>query len=81
MNEHELKILPEFYQPVIEGLKTFEIRSVLDRTFEVGDHVHLREFDAGTKRYTGRGCRVEITFITDYAQRDNHVVFSFVRFS
>ena len=41
---HNLKIWPQYYKPVAEGLKTFEIRKN-DRGFQAGDEVELREWD------------------------------------
>lgn len=40
---HELKIWPEFFEAVISGRKTFEVRKN-DRFFCFGDTVVLREF-------------------------------------
>lgn len=42
--EHELKCWPDFYEEIVCGNKTFEIRSEEDRKFNVGDILHLREF-------------------------------------
>ena len=44
MSMHELKIWPEYFLPVIEGRKTFEVRREDDRTFAVGDTLVLREW-------------------------------------
>ena len=43
MKRHELKIWPEYFDPVEAGLKTFEIRKN-DRGFAMGDRLLLREF-------------------------------------
>lgn len=44
-NRHELKILPEYFQAIVDGTKTFELRSEEDRTFAVGDVLILREWN------------------------------------
>lgn len=40
---HELKVWPEFFDPLDRNEKTFEARRN-DRGFKVGDILHLREF-------------------------------------
>ena len=59
---HALKQLPEYFAPVIEGIKTFEVRKN-DRPFQVGDLLALNEWDAEIERYTGRSCLVLIDYI------------------
>lgn len=70
---HELKILPRYFQPVLDGSKPFEIRDGSDRDFCVDDTVTLNEWDG--ERYTGRSATRLITFVTDYAQQQGFVVF------
>lgn len=48
---HKLKTLPQYYQPIIEKRKPFEIRNN-DRNFQTGDSVILNEWDG--EKYTGR---------------------------
>ena len=60
MKKHELKIQPQYFKNVINGIKTFEIRKD-DRGFEVGDILELREVN-GTV-YTGKSVDMEITYI------------------
>lgn len=73
---HNLKINKEFFVPVIEQVKTFEIRKN-DRNFSVGDRFTLNEWDEKLEVYTGRKAKGEITYITNYEQKENYVVFSF----
>lgn len=73
---HNLKINKVFFTPVLEQIKTFEIRKN-DRDFHKGDNVILNEWDDKNQQYTGRNVKVEILYITDYEQKDNYVVFSF----
>ena len=67
---HELKILPEYFEQVIAGNKPFEIRRN-DRYYRVGDKLLLKEWD---NKYTGRQTLWNITYITNYAQKENYVV-------
>lgn len=77
MKTHELKIDDHFFKKVITGEKPFEIRKN-DRGFQVGDVLLLREIEpthSGTNEpYTGRKKAVEVTYMTDYAQKDGYVV-------
>lgn len=72
---HELKILPEYFEAVFKGDKTFEIRKD-DRGFEVGDILILKEFQEGfldhtkgepieieKRGYTGRTIEKEVCYI------------------
>lgn len=74
---HELKCRPPYFEEVLSGRKPFEIR-LNDRMFRIGDILWLREWAADWRglndSYTGRECRREITYITDYEQRANFVV-------
>lgn len=58
---HELKILPEYFNDVISGNKTFEIRRN-DRNFLVGDYIALNEF-VKKSGYTGRSALYRITYV------------------
>jgi hypothetical protein len=69
-----LKILPEYFEAIQSRIKSFEIREN-DRNFKVGDFVILQEYIDG--QYTGKERMVEISYITDYKQRENHIVFAF----
>lgn len=59
---HELKIYPKYFEAVLDGSKTFEIRKN-DRNFHVGDNIFLREWD--NIKYSGRTIFAEITYILD----------------
>ena len=62
--EHDLKILPEYFEPVLEGKKNFELRKN-DRDYKVGDTLLLREWYANV--YTGREVRRKVTYILEKA--------------
>jgi len=64
MKEHELKIWPEYFDPLLKGEKMFEIRKN-DRNFKVGDRIMFREYDPDDGSYTGRYCFRTITYIMD----------------
>lgn len=59
---HVLKTWPEYFQPVLLGVKTFEKRRN-DRDFRVGDRLLLQEWDPETQRYTGRELWAHVTYI------------------
>lgn len=71
--EHELKTLPNFFEGLFTGSKTFEIRKN-DRNFQVGDFLWLREYDPAKSIYTGRSIRKRITYMTNFAQQAGVVV-------
>lgn len=74
---HELKQLPNFFQDVISGKKTFEVRKN-DRPFHEGDLLALNEYIPEEKRYTGNSCLVFIDYILNdeqYCKKD-YVVMS-----
>ena len=65
---HDLKCWPEHFGPVVEGVKTVELRKN-DRDYQIGDYLLLREFrpnqpHQGPGSYTGRIARVRVTHIT-----------------
>ena len=59
---HELKILPEWYDSLASGMKSFEVRKD-DRKprFEPNDELFLREFNGD--KYTGRTMRADVRFV------------------
>lgn len=61
---HELKIWPQFFDDVVNKLKTYEVR-VNDRAFQVGDIITMREWDPDVKMYSGRSCQIRILHMTD----------------
>lgn len=57
---HALKTLPEYFEAVRKGDKTFELREN-DRDFRVGDYLALNEWDG--EKYTGRAQLVKVTYM------------------
>lgn len=71
--KHELKIEKQYLDRVLDETKTFEIRKN-DRDFQKGDQVKLIEIKAGNA--TGKEAVADITYVTDYQQKEGYVVFS-----
>lgn len=68
---HDLKILPSFYEDVIQHRKTFEVRKN-DRPYAVGDFLILREYTPN-KGYSGRAVQVPVIYMLNdlrYCKRD-----------
>lgn len=61
---HVLKISDEFYNDVVFGFKTFEIRRTDDRTFKEGEIIKLIEVDQN-KACTGFSVLVRITYVLE----------------
>ena len=60
--QHDLKILPEYFEAIVKGEKNFEVR-FNDRNFAMGDILLLREHDGNS--YTGRQITTEVTYLLD----------------
>ena len=73
MKVHELKIGSKFFEAVKDGRKKFEIRKN-DRNYQEGDILILREYDPITRLFSGEIIKVEITYMTDWEQKDDYVV-------
>lgn len=74
---HELKIYPKYFEAILDGKKTFEIRKD-DRDFHVGDNVVLKEWD--NIKYSGREIHTIIKYMLDDAfigLAEGYVAFSF----
>lgn len=72
---HYLKIERPFFEAVVSGEKTFEIRKD-DRGFQRGDIVVLSEVDEVTKKFTDRSATATISYVTGFKQQSGYVVFS-----
>ena len=58
----EKKIWPKFFQKVLDGDKTFELR-LADFECNSGDTLVLREWNPETKEYTGRILEKQVTYV------------------
>lgn len=70
---HKLKIWPQYFQPVVDGYKTFEVRKN-DRNFRQNDKVMLEEYDPQKQQYTGAFAEFEIGYVLPI--NNDYVVFS-----
>jgi ASC-1-like (ASCH) protein len=62
MNKIEKKVLPEYFQQILEGKKTFELR-LNDFEINEGDILILKEWDSESKNYTGRELEKKVGFV------------------
>ncbi len=58
----EKKVWPEFFERIVSGDKTFEIR-LGDFECRKGDRLILREYNPETKQYTGRKIEKSVTYV------------------
>ncbi len=58
----EKKIQSEYFQKIIDGEKTWELR-LADFECNIGDTLVLNEWDPETKKPTGRIIEKEVTYI------------------
>ena len=61
----KLKTWPEYFEAVRTEKKTFEVRSIEDRDFMVGDMLDLQEWCPKKKKYTGRSCTVKVSYVLE----------------
>lgn len=60
---HDLKILPRYFEAVLNRTKTFEVRKK-DRNYQYGDIMNLFEFEEGFG-YTGKCIHTQISYVMD----------------
>lgn len=59
---HELKTWPSYFDAVITGNKSFELRKN-DRDFQVGDVLELKEYNPETETFSLRSIKVVVSYI------------------
>ena len=64
MKTHEIKTWSEYFDDIINGKKTFEVR-LNDRDYKVGDKLILREWNNVIGEYTGREHDVKVIYILE----------------
>jgi len=62
MKKIEKKIRPEYFQEILDGKKTFELR-LNDFDIDEGDILVLKEWNPETKDYTGRELEKEVGYV------------------
>ena len=63
--EHHLHSYPQYFEATVQGQKTHELRADIDGSpFSVGDVLVLEEYDPQKALYTGRKCKVVVTYIS-----------------
>lgn len=75
---HELKILQCYADAKVAGDKLFEIRNNLDRGFQKGDiviYIVINDSYVRIRNHPLNGKEYEITYVTNYEQKDGWVVF------
>ena len=83
---HELKCWPEFFVPLREQIKEFELRKN-DRDYKVGDYLILLEFDPGSEHgHTGRVVYRQVQYVLSASQApaglaDDYVILGLTRIS
>lgn len=58
----DLKTWPEYFEAVLRGAKTFEVRTN-DRPYAVGDVLNLHEYLPLSGSQTGRNLMVRVSYI------------------
>ena len=56
------KVWPEYFEKILSGEKTFEVR-LGDFDIQEGDTLMLEEWNPKTKEYTGRSIQKTVTYI------------------
>ncbi len=62
MNRVEKKVWPQYFQEILDGKKTFELR-LNDFDIAEGDTLVLKEWDPETKAYTGREFERKVGYV------------------
>lgn len=60
--KHEKKVWPEYFEKILIGKKTYELR-LADWDCAEGDTLVLKEWDPNTEKLTGRILEKKITYI------------------
>jgi len=69
MKAHDLKIYPEYWEDIVTGKKTFEVRKN-DRDYQVGDLLLFRKFDPVANSYPNfdEVLVCDVTYVVDLSK-------------
>lgn len=67
---HELKTWIEYFQFMVSGEKSFELRKN-DRDFRAGQELMLKEYDKESEKYTSRILHCKITYVLKGEQAES----------
>ena len=59
---HTKKVWPEYFQKILEGKKTYELR-LADRECKEGDILVLKEWNPKNEKYTGRKIERRVAYV------------------
>lgn len=65
MKTHVLKIWPDYFEGILCGNKTFEVR-YNDRGYKYGDLLRLREYNNNRRVYTGREVTMRVKYVFNH---------------
>ncbi len=65
MSKIEKKILPEYFEPILQGKKKYELR-LADWECKEGDTLLLREYDSEKREYTGRELEKKVSYVAKF---------------
>lgn len=80
MSNHYLKCWPEYFQAVIDGRKTFEVRKK-KKNFRTGDRIMLQEYTRQEPiEFTGRFIFYRVTYVLEnfIGLNDQYVVLGMI---
>ena len=60
--KHTKKVWPKFFQAILDGKKTYELR-LADWECREGDILLLREWDPANEMYSGREIEKHVTYV------------------
>ncbi len=78
MKSHDKKVWLEYYVPLFQGIKKFELRKN-DCDYQEGDLVTLRAWDNKKEQYMGSSFQIKIKYIIHgpkFGLKDGYCIFN-----